>query len=441
MSISLIWFRNDLRITDNLALTQACKGNRVIAIYCFDPRYWAEDEFGFPKTGPFRSQFLYQSIEDLRQQLAGLNISLFVFQNPPEHVIPDLIRAFAIEKVYSQKEWTQEEVTIYDRVTQWSPEGVQWIEVYNQFLYHPEDIPYESFNDIPDIFTPFRKHCEKTVEVREETPPPQPMPAENRVHTLPPFPSMSQLGITPFTPDNRSAFPFSGGETRAAERLEEYFWKTGNLSEYKETRNGLIGSEYSSKLSAWLANGSLSPRTVYWKVKAYEAERGANQSTYWLIFELIWRDFFKYISLKHGNLIFRLGGIHKKELDWGNDKEKLEAWINGTTGVDFIDANMTELALTGFMSNRGRQNVASFWSKEWQQDWRIGAAYFESMLIDYDVHSNWGNWMYNSGVGNDPRDRKFNISRQAEQYDRENTYRDLWLQQNFLKEQGLYSKK
>ncbi len=81
------------------------------------------------------------------------------------------------------------------------------------------------------------------------------------------------------------------------------------------------------------------------------------------------------------------------------------------------------------MSNRGRQNVASYWAKEWKQDWRIAAKYFESMLIDYDVHSNYGNWMYNSGVGNDPRDRVFNIKRQAEMYDAKGTYQKLWLEE------------
>ena len=88
---------------------------------------------------------------------------------------------------------------------------------------------------------------------------------------------------------------------------------------------------------------------------------------------------------------------------------------------------MNELWETGFMSNRGRQNVASFWAKEWHQDWRIAAAYFESMLIDYDVHSNYGNWLYLAGVGNDPRDRKFNIQRQAEMYDGKGEYQKLWL--------------
>ena len=146
-----------------------------------------------------------------------------------------------------------------------------------------------------------------------------------------------------------------------------------------------------------------------------------------MIFELIWRDYFKYVSLKYGNKIFHLKGILDKTYHWKNDTETLKSWVNGSTDQSFVNANMKELALTGWMSNRGRQNVGSYWSKHLEQDWRIGAAYFESMLIDYDVHSNWGNWMYVSGVGNDPRDRKFNINRQADLYDPKGEYQATWL--------------
>ena len=132
--------------------------------------------------------------------------------------------------------------------------------------------------------------------------------------------------------------------------------------------------------------------------------------------------------MKHGNNIFKIGGILDKYYEWNTDKHRVQKWIEGNTPEPFVNANMKELACTGFMSNRGRQNVASFFSKEWHLDWRIGAAYFEAMLIDYDVHSNYGNWMYNAGVGNDPRDRKFHIAWQAERYDPNNSYQKTWLQ-------------
>ena len=235
-----------------------------------------------------------------------------------------------------------------------------------------------------------------------------------------------KLGFEEFEVDERSAFPFKGGEKQALERLHDYFWKSHSLASYKKTRNELIGLHYSSKFSPWLANGSISPKIIYWSVIDFENQIIKNQDTYWLIFELLWRDFFKYISLKYGDKIFQLNGILQKKYEWKRSIEMQEQWISGTTTEPFINANMKELATTGWMSNRGRQNVASYWSKELKQDWRIGASYFESMLIDYDVHSNWCNWMYLSGVGNDPRNRRFNIKKQASIYDPQNTFQKLW---------------
>ena len=162
-------------------------------------------------------------------------------------------------------------------------------------------------------------------------------------------------------------------------------------------------------------------------IQEFEQDVKANEDTYWLVFELLWRDFFKFVSLKFGDGIFRLGGILEKVYVWQCDPEDIKRWINGETEYDFVNANMHEIAATGWMSNRGRQNVTSYFARERQQDWRIGAAYFESLLLDYDVHSNYGNWMYNAGVGNDPRDRRFDIQSQAKRYDPERHFRDLWL--------------
>lgn len=174
--------------------------------------------------------------------------------------------------------------------------------------------------------------------------------------------------------------------------------------------------------------GCISARTIHYEVKKYEQERLANDSTYWLVFELLWRDYFRFVAAKYGTKIFRRQGIRKKEIKWQHDLIKFETWRTGNTGVAFVDANMKELLLTGFMSNRGRQNVASFLTKDLGIDWRWGAAWFESQLIDYDVCSNWLNWVYVAGVGNDPReDRYFNIESQTRKYDPENQYSRIWL--------------
>jgi deoxyribodipyrimidine photo-lyase len=132
---------------------------------------------------------------------------------------------------------------------------------------------------------------------------------------------------------------------------------------------------------------------------------------------------------KYSNLFFQQTGLKAKNDNMHQHNiERLLSWINGETGVDFIDANMIELKLTGYMSNRGRQNVASYLCNDLKLDWRFGAAYFEQQLIDYDVCSNWGNWAYLAGVGNDPRgNRIFNTEKQANDYDKLKSYRKLWL--------------
>ncbi|WP_405383589.1 DASH family cryptochrome [Maribacter sp. LLG6340-A2] len=424
---TIIWFRNDLRVQDNVSLLHAMKGKKVLAYYCFESVFFQEDEYGFKRTEHFRAKFLIETITVLKEQLKKLNIPLFVYQGESSKHLVNLINLHQIDSVYVQREWTRDERAILNSVKN-KLTTTKFFENFDQFLFHPEDVPYASYDSIPEIFTSFRKKCEHLVKVRPIHRVTKKLPLENNVENNTHIPTLQELGLVSFTVDDRTAFPFKGGTVEAQKRMDHYFWKSKKLAVYKKTRNGLIGIDYSSKLSAWLANGSLSPRMIYWEVKNFENEITKNQDTYWLIFELIWRDFFKYISLKHQNSIFHKGGILNKEYDWrSNDTIKTD-WINGITKEPFVNANMKELKLTGWMSNRGRQNVASFWSKAQQQDWRIGAAYFESMLIDYDVHSNYGNWMYASGVGSDPRDRTFNIKLQAERYDGNGKYQRLWLQ-------------
>ena len=423
---NLVWFRNDLRTQDNTSLFQACKNARkVIAVYCLDPRQFEVNKHGFKKTEKYRAKFLLETLRDLKNNLAALNIPLFIYHDTPENCIPTLVKDHAITSLFFQKEWTPDEVADNNALKTQLP-TVNFIETYDQFLFHPDAIPYAGFDKIPEVFTEFRKKCEKESKIKLCVAV-QPQPKENFIETDKAIPTLEDLGLESFKLDKNSAFPFRGGETAALKRVENYFFETENLSEYKKTRNGLIGEGYSSKLSAWLANGSISARTIYWEVQNYEREVCKNEDTYWLIFELIWRDYFKYVSLKHGDKIFKLDGILGKQYEWKTNAKAFREWTNGNTREPFVNANMIELQRTGFMSNRGRQNVASYWAKEWEQDWRIAAKYFESMLIDYDVHSNYGNWMYNAGVGNDPRDRKFNIKRQAETYDAQGKYQKLWL--------------
>ncbi|RED48240.1 DASH family cryptochrome [Seonamhaeicola aphaedonensis] len=423
----LVWFRNNLRVNDNEVLNKALENHKhVIGLYCFDPRQFKTELFGFKKTEKYRAKFLIETVENLKQSLNRLNVELFVYYELPEKVIPKLVNQFKINSIYLQKEWTNEEVEVLEGIKLNCLTNIAFKEYYDQFLFHPEDIKMP-FEDIPQVFTNFRKYVEKYCLVKPINKPTAAEPIQN-LSNLTYIPTLENLGFENFKTHPNTAFPFNGGETSAINRLNHYFFQTKKLGFYKKTRNGLIGEDYSSKFSPWLANGSISARTIYWYISKFEKEHYKNQSTYWLLFELIWRDYFKYISLKHGNTIFKIEGILGKTYEWDTNNAKIKQWINGKTSSSFVNANMIELKETGWMSNRGRQNVASYFSKDLLLDWRIGAAYFESLLLDYDVHSNYGNWMYVAGVGNDPRDRKFNVNQQANRYDPSGKFQNMWLQ-------------
>ncbi|MEL6814313.1 MAG: DASH family cryptochrome, partial [Cyanobacteria bacterium J06598_3] len=293
--------------------------------------------------------------------------------------------------------------------------------------YHPDDLPFE-LNRLPEVFTQFRKAVEKETQVSPTFPTPKQLPALPAETDLGELPSLAALGLEPRDIDAKGVLAFKGGETEGFARLQHYFWDADRLQVYKNTRNGMLGADYSSKFSPWLANGSLSPRKIYEEVQKYERQRKKNNSTYWMIFELIWRDYFRFVCAKYGRRVFLKGGIRGLPIAWQQDWKRFEAWCDGETGYPLIDANMKELAATGFMSNRGRQNVASFLTKNLGIDWRMGAEWFESLLLDYDVCSNWGNWNYTAGVGNDARGfRYFNIPKQSKDYDADGAYVKHWL--------------
>ncbi|GAA4269481.1 DASH family cryptochrome [Hyunsoonleella aestuarii] len=430
-TIGLVWFRNDLRVHDNYILHEACNNhNIIIAIYFFNPEHYKLDKFGFKKTEKYRTRFLIETIQDLKRNLKSLNVELFIYFDKPENVINQFLLDFGIKQIYLQKEWTSEEQTVLNKVKASISGDSAFNEIYDQFLYNPEDINIK-IEQIPQVFTNFREKVEKFSQIRPQAH----LKALKKIESISndtKIPSLNDLGFEDFKTHLNSSFPFKGGENAALNRLDDYFFQSKKLRFYKKTRNGLVGTDFSSKLSPWLANGSISARTIYWNVKKFEQEYYKNQSTYWLIFELIWRDYFKYISLNHGNAIFKIDGILKKDYTWKTDLSLIDNWTNGETRSSFVNANMIELKETGWMSNRGRQNVASFFAKDLELDWRIGAAYFEAMLIDYDVHSNYGNWMYVAGVGNDPRDRKFNVDLQAEHYDANGKFQNLWLQRTLF---------
>lgn len=425
----LIWFRNDLRLHDHAPLQNALNaGAEVIPIYCFDPRQFGRTPYGFPKTGPYRAQFLLESVADLRRSLRQRGSDLIIRWGEPETVIPALANAIDAQAVYWHREATAEELAVETALAdQLAAAGQTGQTHWGATLYHLDDLPFP-IQKVPEVFTQFRKQVEKSSAVYDPMDPPgqlPPLPSSLEPGILP---SLDQLGLAAPELDDRGVLPFHGGETAGLARLRDYIWEADCLKAYKQTRNGMLGANYSSKFSAWLALGCLSPRRVYQAVQHYETERVRNDSTYWLVFELLWRDYFRFICLKHGDRVFYPSGLRGLKVDWQQDWPRFDAWREGQTGYPLVDANMREIAATGFMSNRGRQNVASFLTKNLGIDWRMGAEWFESLLVDYDVCSNWGNWNYTAGVGNDARGfRYFNLPKQSKDYDPQGDYVKHWL--------------
>ncbi|WP_432222250.1 DASH family cryptochrome [Flavobacterium sp. TMP13] len=424
----IVWFKTDLRIADNETLIKAiAQCEKVICVYCFDEAHYADTSYGFKKTGNYKTQFLIEALKDLDKSLRAIGSGLLVVKGKPEVEIPKIFKEYKAYKVFAKREVAYEEKQTEKLVQQ------QLFQVRCEFetfststLYHAEDLPF-SITNIPDLFTNFRKQTEKESTIRKPFEKPKTLVSPQM--PLLELPTVKELGLKNVKKDSRAVLVYKGGETEALKRLHHYFSDSKSLSTYKETRNGMIGADYSSKFSAWLAIGCISSRYIYEEIKKYEKKFGTNDSTYWLTFELLWRDFFRFMFKKHQTKFFLYSGIKSEKANSKSlNKKLLTQWINGQTDSDFINANMIELKLTGFMSNRGRQNVASYFCNELNMDWRYGAAYFESQLIDYDVCSNWGNWAYLAGVGNDGRDQRyFNIAKQANDYDKKMEFRELWL--------------
>jgi len=419
LNTCLYLFQNNLRIQDNPSLYYAYFHfwNVVPVLVIPGKANTHVNEIG-QEMGKFRRQFLLEAALDLKANLAKEKIDLILLKDD-KNLIPklkEICKTYEIEHTVTSYPRGVYEGNLLGALCELT--AVFTCEDDN--LVAMDELP---FTELPKVFTPFRKEVEANLDVRDLTQKP----------LLKKFKDIHRFTDTferiKHAKHANSAYPFTGGETAAHERLNYYLWESKAILDYKETRNELIGENYSSKLSAYLALGNLSPVQVYYAIKSFETQVEKNDSTYWLLFELLWREYFMLVALQAHTKVYATQGIRNNgSKNYTNSIQKFEQWCTGNTEHPFINANMKELVATGYMSNRGRQNVASYLVHHLKIDWRWGATFFEKHLIDYNISLNWCNWMYVAGVGNNTRNKVFNPTLQQERYDPENAYCKLWNQ-------------
>lgn len=418
--VGLYWFGNDLRLHDNTNLLKAASEvDDLLCIYCIDPHWLLPNRYGLVTMSAIRWRFLKESLFDLDKHLQQLGQHLLVCYEAPVKAINDLVSVHKVSFIYRSRQTGYYEHQQGLALRKQLP-LVQFIETDTHSLFALDQLPFP-LAKLPDTFTQFKNAVEQLSVDKLLS-----------ADFLPPSPALQKDWLSHFpdylqsTSKCEHEIIFHGGETAGLKQLTDYF-ASSNASHYKEQRNELDGWGNSSKFSPWLANGNLSVRQICFNINNYEEQTGPNESTYWLFFELLWREYFQWYAHHHGKRMFAFQGIKQQKPLTSFYPERFRKWCSGNTPYPLVNACMKQLNATGFMSNRGRQIVASCLVNELAVDWRHGAAYFEQQLLDYDVASNWGNWQYLAGVGADPRGKRhFDLEKQTRQDDPNALFINKW---------------
>ena len=424
---SLYWFTNDLRVSDNPLLLQAAQQSvELTCCYVVAPLTQTEQRFQVvANEGGAKERFLLQSLSDVDASLQQRGQSLHIKAGKRFSVLSEWLELTQATHLYLSDSVDYAILATLARLRQRYPHLVI-VTSNTHRLFEISQLPFE-LAQLPTTFSAFRKQiealglptCLASYHSADKL---TFMPASKVVESCSYFTQRWQRLETKQIPDTG----FHGGESSALRHLKHYFSGDTALS-YKSTRNALDDWQASTKFSPWLANGSLSVQRLLLTLKHYEVERGANESTYWIYFELLWREYFQWYALKHGSKLFQFAGIKGQKPLTSYYPQRMRSWINGTTPYPIVNAAMKQLKATGYISNRARQLVASCFVHELSLDWRYGAQYFQSQLIDFDVASNWGNWQYLAGVGADPRGhRQFDLAKQSQLYDADQAFTHRW---------------
>lgn len=424
---ALYWFTQDLRISDNKILEDFLASDAPrYACYFVNPNWITTSE---STMGKARWLFLKQSLCQLKASLSEYGVPLLIVIGNPTELLPALAKKLKISSLcFSNPVGFNESKQI--SAIRKALHNIMFKDHWSHTLFDQTLI--QDIGGVNKSFSAFKKTLEASAVIEKLD-----NSAIENTQCLNDKTWLNESDITISYIDSlyETSQPLSirannqeiiGGCQSGLKHLKEYF-ASGAISHYKQTRNDLHGYRRTSLFSPWLANGSLSPRQVWQGIVRYEKEYEQNDSTYWLKCELLWREYFQWSAVEQGVQLFTFKGLSKSAPKTSFYPERYAKWCSGNTPYPLVNALMNQLNRTGFMSNRGRQIVASCFVNELHLDWRFGAKYFERHLIDYDVASNWGNWQYIAGVGKDPRGgRKFNLTKQAEFYDKDGEFTSSW---------------
>jgi deoxyribodipyrimidine photo-lyase len=373
----LVWFRNDLRLHDNEMLVEAvAKSDEILPVYFFDPRNFDAEQPN--KAGLIRAGFLSESVQALRIAFQALGGDILIIEGKPEEHLSELVEQYDISEVYHHREVasaeTQVSANVEDRL--WKIK-VNLKHFIGHTLYNKEDLPFP-IKDIPDAFTQFKKKTERDATVKPCIPRPQQINFVTAIEwgTLPELPSVQGL---------------PGGEEAGLAHLFDIL-AAGSAIYSKPAAKTADRQGYSSRLSAWLSLGCLSPRQVYWSVKEAEMRFGSNANFNHLLLGLLWRDYYRFMFKKHGSGFLEVAKLSAELTAVEGEDDLFEKWKDGRTGHPLVDSYMEELNETGFLPHAARILVSTFLVHVLHVNWRRGAAYFEERLMDYSTASNWGNW-------------------------------------------------
>ena len=423
--VQILWLRNDLRLHDHEGFRRAIANGDPLAVVYILPMHWLDkDRYGMTRLGGAKARFLRASLIDLHRQLEDQTIDFHIYCGDPVDTLLAIKEELAGEdfQLLTSEAQAPEELNWLSRLKKC---GVNTQTYSAQTLFNSEQMS-ELLDDFPDSFSKFRRIVEKYTHQYSV---PQDISSPRlQIHE---YPLKHRAPVSWPDISERLELPFTGGERPAQQWLKDYIWDSQSLSHYKQTRNQLLGRHNFSHMSSYLAWGCLSPRQLWHETLKFEAahHQGGEPSedTYWLRFELLWREYFHWSLRAHGSALFSAGGIQKKDRKYTHNAEYWQAWCEARTGIPMVDAGLRELRQSGFVSNRLRQNMASYFIHQLKLDWRLGARWFEMYLTDFDVASNYGNWAYIAGVGHDPRPvREFNLNGQLRQYDPKLTHIKQW---------------